>query len=171
MRLGTLVVLVLCGLMLSGCNSANQTSKKDTGKDDHGHSHAEDKGHSHGEDDHHDHVHGPNGGELFDIDGMDAKGEWVGKYDQNIIVLHILDAEGVDPHPVKADKLTLHFTKGKSPKTFEVPAVSPDENGMTSEFQLQDEELVMAMKGFGVDMEMVVDGKTYKADIPRDPHQ
>ncbi len=156
----TIVIIACLGLVFLGCEPQQAVKPKSSnvmtqpaGHDSHDHGHH----------------HGPRGGEMFHFEDAGLSGEWVAKYDQNLIQFYILDEDEKTEKKIKADKLVASFT-AKELMTFEIPASAADEDGASSQFELQDEQLALAMKTTGVDLEVEVDGKTYKVYLPKDPH-
>jgi hypothetical protein len=128
------------------------------GHDDHDHDHGDD----HADHDHP--AHGPFGGHIFDIDSPDYQGEWKKYSDNNIIRMYLLDGKGKDAVAVKVDSFIVKPQAGKDDVTFELKAEDPDENGASSTYMLDDENLTIAIP-LGVDIEIKIGDKTYKSQI------
>ncbi len=148
-------VVCMIGLTSVGCDDGN-TEKKDVGK----------KGASH--DEHHTHIHGPMGGEVIEIDGVDFKLEVVAKYGQDLVAIAFYKDDLKTPHKIACEKLTARIPAMKD-KEFMLAGVNT-EDGMASKFEIEDQDFAIARKTTGFKLEFEVDGKKHMVDIPKDPH-
>ena len=169
MRLHFLLALAALAVFSIGCDTAPQ--KAAGGNDSHSH----EDGHDHGDEGHADHdhdhpAHGPNGGHIFAIDSEDYQGEWCKFKDNNVIKMHILDKEG-EPALVKVDSFKVIPSAGSDQTPFELAAESPDEEGKSSVYSLDDQSLGIAIP-LGVDIEIAIGDTVLKGKIeshePRD---
>lgn len=152
-----LCVFCMLGLLISGCGEKEADKKGDDKKVV-----KQDDSHGHG------HVHGPKGGEVFEFTDLGVRGEWVGKYSQDLIIVYIYDWYGKTEKPIKAEKLVGSF-KVDETKSFDfVPTNAVD--GSASRFECQNEELALAMKSSGITLEVEVDGKKHSVKLAKDPH-
>lgn len=149
--------LALLGCVFMGCGDAEKEAKKPVGQASSQH------------DDHHDHVHGPKGGEVFKVADAGIVVECVAKYGQNLVMFYVYGDDGKTAQKIKCDKMTGSFKKGDV-QTVDIAAVDTDENGMSSRFEIENEDFALARKTSGVKLEFEADGKKHTVDIPKDPH-
>jgi hypothetical protein len=121
----------------------------------------------HSADAHH-HVHGPMGGELFEVTGTDLKLECTAKYRDNLVMFYFYDQDAKTAKKIRCAELRGSYTAGDM-KTVAIPATDA-EDGMASRFEIVDEAFAIARKTTGVKLEFELDGKTHTIDIPKDPH-
>jgi len=144
------------GLFLAGCGEKKDEAankKSDVMKpinDDHGHS------------------HGPHYGEWFELKGADLWGEARIRAGDNLVTIYIYDKDQKTLKKIVADKLVASIA-GKD-STIEIPAKQTDDGGATNEFEIVDEQLVMAFKTAGFKVDVEIEGKTYTGAVPKDPH-
>lgn len=146
------------GLMLTGCGDSNNEpaeKKSDVMKPDEGQSHG--------------HDHGPHGGEWVELDGSDYWAEIKVRGGDNLVVFYIYDKDKKNLKKIVADKIVA-TVPGKPDDPIDVPAKGAGSDGSTSEFETVDEMLAMAFKASGFKIQIDIDGKTYKGDVPKDPH-
>ena len=166
----TIAILALMCFAVAGCDKPTSTSD---GHSDHNHSHDgdHDHEHSHGEEGH-SHgdahpAHGPNGGHIFAFDS-DYQGEWANYRANDLVRIYILDAAGKEPAPVKG---TVVVTRDKDGSEFELDPESPDADGKSSIYALDNTELSIAIN-LGVTVTLKIDDKTHSATInPSKPHK
>ena len=118
--------------------------------------------------DSHQHVHGPMGGEVFDVPGTDLKLECTAKYRDNLIMFYFYEQDAKTAKKIACEAIQGSFSAGDV-KTLTIPATDT-EDGMASRFELEDEAFAIARKTTGVKLEFELDGKTLSIDIPKDPH-
>ena len=116
----------------------------------------------------HDHVHGPMGGETFVFGETGINGEWVAKYNDNLITFYLYGDDKKTEKPVKANQLVAS-RKVTEMETFEIPA-SNLENEMASRFEIVDETFAIAMKTTGANLEIEIDGVKHTTFLAKDPH-
>jgi hypothetical protein len=152
-RLSAFWVIVGVGLVV-GCQPAEKTktsSNKSGAADTHEHVHA---------------PHGPHDGHLYKFDPHEYMLEIVVGDATDTFRAYVLAADGKQVQAVAADKIVVRSASGREPITFDVRAVAPDPSGAASEFSLDDANLLMHAKNFGVTVDLTVAGKTYKATVP-----
>jgi len=151
----------MCGLvavMTMGCADSTKTKeqKKPVGNadatDDHGH----------------DHVHGPMGGEVFDVAGMEMKIEVSAKYGQNLVIVAFYESDIKTAKKVKCEKLIGRIPANPD-KEFEFEPIDT-EDGMSGKFEIENQDLAIARKTVGFVLEFEIDGKKHTIEIPKDPH-
>ena len=153
-----LTIVALTGVLFTGCAKDAKEAKKPVGTDSAG---------DHGHDDH-GHVHGPHGGEVFEIEGQDFKIECAAKYGQNLVMFYIYEDDLKTSRKIKCEELTGSYSAGEV-KSVSIPAMDAEE-GMASRFEIQDEGFAIARKTTGVKLEFEVDGNKISLDLPKDPH-
>lgn len=87
--------------------------------------------------------HGPNGGDIFEIEGQDFVGELGYNKSNDVITIYLLNKDEETPHPIKADSIVVNYTGGKEPESYTLAAVEKDANGMASAFALDSKPLSM----------------------------
>lgn len=152
------IAFVAAALFSIGCSDP-ETGKP--AKDSHG-----DHDHDHGDHDHaHDHpAHGPNGGHIFALSAEGHSGEWCKFKDNDVIKMHILDADGKNATPVKVDSFIVKPSVGNDSLTFELEAENADADGNASTFMLDDAGLAKAIP-LGVDIEIKIGEQTITGKI------
>jgi len=177
-------LLALSTTIYLGCDNGTGGDQADSGggdqaQTDHGHGDDHDHGDDHGDGEHEHHAHGPHGGEIISFTPSDFRGEVVtSKSAEDQLTLHIMNLDDDDAHLVPAATITARVTQGREPQTFELAAVAPvgaadaaeGDPAMASEFSVEANELIIAYNAFGFELEMEVDGKTYTASVPKNPH-
>lgn len=151
-------VLMIGSLLVTGCSPNPDASKpvvkESSDKNDHGNEDA--------------HVHGPMGGETFVFGDTGINGEWVAKYNDNLITFYLYGDDKKTEKPVKANQLVAS-RKVTEMETFEIPA-SNLENEMASRFEIADETFAIAMKTTGANLEIEIDGVKHTTFLAKDPH-
>ncbi|MEL7499617.1 MAG: hypothetical protein AAFN77_18585 [Planctomycetota bacterium] len=159
--IATTVALLAIVALAAGCNDAddpgNGNGTTAENHDGHGHDH----GHEHP-------PHGPNGGHIFKLDSDGHSGEWCKFKDNDIIKMHLLDAEGKKAVPMKVDSFVVKPLAGNDDVSFEFAAENADDEGMASTFMLDDEDLSMAIS-LGVSIEIKSGDTVMKGKI--DAHE
>ena len=155
-------VAVFC-IFVVACDQSKPKTEPAQSPDEHKHAH--DEG-THDEHDHesstdNSHRHGIHGGHIFDFQPNDLLGEWVQFRDKDVIEIFLLDSTGKSDSPQKVESLIIK----KGDKLFSLDPESPDGNGASAKFSLDDIELAIAMN-LGVDVEMTIGDKEYTAKIP-----
>jgi hypothetical protein len=89
--------------------------------------------------------HGPNGGDLFDIESHDIVGELGYNKTNNVITIFLLEADEATPYPIKADNIVVNYTGGKEPESYTLAAVDPTADGKSAEFALDSKPLSMVI--------------------------
>ena len=118
------------------------------------------------EHDEHHHEHGPHGSIAFALGGADFKVEAVTNPANNLVQIFILDhaAESNHPlHPIKADQVVVRTDK-LGGKSFALKPVSPDANGLTAEYSLDDQTL-KSISGMHPTLEITVGEKSYSGEL------
>lgn len=135
----------------------------DHGNDEHGHDDHDHEGHDHG----HDHPHGPHDGELIELAGA-APGEthhaeWTHDAESGLVTVYILDSQAKKERPIAAAEVTIEVRlQGKQPQTYVLSAVSTDNDGKASQFELQEPELLTSLKlkdAVDAQLHVEIDGK------------
>ena len=192
--LSFVVVMMATTIFAVGCQEPTETASSDghdhgdhSGCDhdhaghDHGdHSECDHDGHDHGDHDGHDHAshddpdhppHGPNHGHMFDFDSDEFTGEWCQYKDNNVIRIYLLDAKGQSSKPMVVEQFLVKPLVGSEDEPFELEPENVDPEGAAESFMLDDNSLRTAIP-FGVEIEVVTEGKTLKGQIkahePRD---
>ena len=137
---------------------------------DHDHDHADcDCGHDHGngsgdkaDDDHP--PHGPNHGHLFDLNSDEFTCEWCQYQDNNVIRFYLLDGKAQSPKPLVVEKFLVKPLVGSEGEPFELEPENVDPEGAAHSFML-DEILLRTAIPLGVEIEIVMDGKTLTGQI------
>lgn len=151
--------LALFGLAsFTGCQ-AEKTAATGASESEHDHDHDHD--HDHG-------PAGPHGGHTEKFDQSGYTFEWIHDDASQLVKVVILDEAQKNAVPVKAESLTMTSSAGQSPQTFTLNAVSPDEEGQASEFEIKDGALIVAL-GLGVDIAIDIDGTEYTKKL--EPHE
>lgn len=156
--IATLAVVVFasvgCLEPQEGTGTAPTANKSDDGHDDHDHP-----------------AHGPFGGHIFDIDSAEYQGEWKTYRDNNIIRMYLLDGDGKKEVVAKVDSFVIKPQAGKGDVTFELTAEDPDDEGASSTYMIDDEDLSIAIP-LGISIEIKIGDKTHigtiKAHKPMD---
>lgn len=167
MRINSLANLFVAALALVVFASVG-CEKPDGGTDAPATADKKDDGH----DDDHDHpAHGPFGGHIFEIDSDEYQGEWKTYKDNNIIRMYLLDGEGKKAVSAKVDSFVIKPQAGKGDVTFELKAEDPDDEGASSTYMTDDEDLSIAIP-LGISIEIKIGDKTHigtiKAHKPMD---
>lgn len=177
-------VVVLCCLIpyfLTGCDRSASSNRSpspvsrgshdhgdhDHGDHDHDHDHDGDAGHSHapaGE-----LVHSKvNGGHVISFPDAPFSAEWLSRSQNDTVTVCILNREETAEQAVVAESVSIRQLSGTDPESWTLPAANRGEDGTASRFELTDRKLKTALT-LGVAVEVVVDGQTWKAEIP--PHK
>jgi hypothetical protein len=162
MRFQFFVALTALMLFAVGCDKPSETAAG-------GGNSAASSDHDHDHDDHdHDHPeHGPNGGHLFETDSTEYVFEWQKFKDNNVIKMHVLDKDK-NPVAVKVDSFKIMPMAGNDSSPFELVAETPDDEGKSSVYMLDDQDLSIAIP-LGVNIEIVMGDSTIKGKI--DQHE
>ena len=116
------------------------------------------------------HLHygaGPHGGTVLELGGDDFHAELVFDHDSHAIRVFLYGGDAKTPLPSKAPHATLVLDKDKSITLRSLP-LEGESNGMSSRFELVDENLVHEIleKGFlHGDLEVEIDGKPFKSHL------
>lgn len=116
------------------------------------------------------HLHygaGPHGGTVLELGGDDFHAELVFDHDSHAIRVFLYGGDAKTPLPSKAPHATLVLDKDKSITLRSLP-LEGESNGMSSRFELIDEDLVHEIleKGFlHGDLEVEIDGKPFKSHL------
>lgn len=153
-----------------GCGPTNTAGDGD-GDDDHG----EHAGHDHGHDDHHE---GPHGGHILEFDKEGYHAEWTHDDEAKVVGVFILDESGKKDVMIDAESVAIEVTiEDSEPQTFELLAVNSEEGVGASQFELEDQELLVHLKLTGKEeanvkatLKAVIDGETYAAGIVEEEH-
>jgi hypothetical protein len=128
-KFGVLATLGVVLMVVSGCsdnaNTASNTSVA-TGGDNHSECR-----------------HGPNGGDLFDIEGHEMVGELGYNKSNDVITIFLLQKDEETPRPIQAESIVVNYTGGKEPESYALTAVERDAKGMAAEFALDSKPLSM----------------------------
>ena len=145
--------------LTSGCDTKKSTDA--TKQDDHDHDHDhDDHGHDHG-------PAGPHGGHTESFDQPGYAFEWIHENDEQLVRIIVLNEAKKEAVKVAASEVTITSTKGREPRTYTLPAVEPDSEGLASEFALKDGQLLVALN-LGVDLSIEIDGTTFTKKL--EPH-
>ncbi len=87
--------------------------------------------------------HGPNGGDIFEIEGQEFVGELGYNKSNDVITIYLLNKDEETPHPIKADSIIVNYTGGKEPESYTLAAVEKDADGKASAFALDSKPLSM----------------------------
>lgn len=160
MRIQFLMALAAIAVFVAGCDRPSTKVAGDGGSNS-SHDHGDaDEGH---DDEHHHPEHGPNHGHIFEIDSPDYQGEWQKFKDNNVIKMHILDKDQ-KPIAVKVDSFKVIPLAGNDATPFVLAAESPDEEGKSSVYSLDDQDLSIAIP-LGVSIEIAMGDQTLKGKI------
>lgn len=157
-------------LFAIGCDKPTETAGGSSGTTsvagDHDHDHS-DHGHDHSDGDHdhegHSHAaHGPQGGHMFPLESKEFLGEWTQSQSNDVIKFYLMDA-AKQAKPVKVEYFHVIPMVGNDPTPFELEAESPDDEGKSAVYVLDDKNLHTALP-LGVKIEFktgdtVVTGK------------
>jgi hypothetical protein len=155
-----LLLPVLAVLLVAGCSGEKAAGTRPVGTADAAGS---------GDDSHGDeHVHGPRGGEIFELAGTDMMLECVAKYRDNLVLFYLYEADGKTAKKVACEALTGSFLAGEV-QTVSIPAVDTAD-GLSSRFEVEDEGFAIARKTRGVKIDFEIDGEQHTLEIPKDPH-
>ena len=143
--------LAVMAFVFAGCGDKATNGKDDDNKtvkkDDHGH-------------DHH-HMHGPNDGSHFKFEGTEDFAAEVVTYGENDLVkVMFCNVKGDKTLSLKAEKVSVARSSGDK-KSFDLEAISPDDEGKTEGFELEDKELKTAVGVGAVKVTATIDGKEY----------
>ena len=155
---GTALSLTLLIIAFAGCQPSTDTGTT-TGQSD-AHDHDHDHDHDHG-------PAGPNGGHTETFDQPGYTFEWIHDDTAQLVKIVILDESQKEAVAVATESLTLTSNAGQEPQVFTLAAVSPDEEGRASAFEIKDGALIVAL-GLGVDVSVEIDGTQYTKKI--EPH-
>lgn len=146
--------LAVMAFAFAGCGDKATEGKKDDKKQT-----AKNDDHDHGHD--HEHKHGPNGGSHFKFEGTEDFAAEVVTYGENDLVkVMFCTVKGDKTVPLKAEKVSIARTSGEE-KSFDLEAISPNEEGMTDGFELEDKGLKVAVEVGAVKVTATIDGKEY----------
>ena len=165
LRFATALAAVLC-FISSGCDTQDSAKKngKQSSPDD---VQSQDDGHDHGDEAHDD--HGPKGGHLVKFDSDEYQAEWLHYNDNDIVRVVVYGPDGSTETAVKADSVCVKRIADGT--VFELDPETPDENGATAVYSLDNKELSIAMNT-GVNLEMRIGDKTFTTEIkPQKPHK
>ena len=155
---GTALSLTLLIIAFAGCQPSTDTGTT-TGQSD-AHDHDHDHEHDHG-------PAGPTGGHTETFDQPGYTFEWIHDDTAQLVKIVILDESQKEAVAVATESLTLTSNAGQEPQVFTLAAVSPDEEGRASAFEIKDGALIVAL-GLGVDVSVEIDGTQYTKKI--EPH-
>lgn len=155
---GIALSLTLLIIAFAGCQPSTDTGTT-TGQSD-AHDHDHDHEHDHG-------PAGPNGGHTETFDQPGYTFEWIHDDTAQLVKIVILDESQKEAVAVATESLTLTSNAGQEPQVFTLAAVSPDEEGRASAFEIKDGALIVAL-GLGVDVSVEIDGTQYTKKI--EPH-
>ncbi len=165
MRFQFIITLAAIALFAVGCEKPNDQVAANGGSNS-----SQDHDHDHGEAGHDDHFHpehGPNHGHIFELDSPDYCGEWQKFKDNNVIKMHILDKDKKSV-AVKVDSFKVIPMAGNDSTPFELAPESPDDEGKSSVYSLDDQNLSIAIP-LGVTIEITMGDQTLKGKI--DQHE
>ena len=145
-------------IALAGCQPSTDTGNTTAHSDAHDHDH--DHEHDHG-------PAGPNGGHTETFDQPGYTFEWIHDDTAQLVKIVILDESQKEAVAVATESVTLTSNAGQEPQVFTLAAVSPDEDGKASAFEIKDGALIVAL-GLGVDVSVEIDGTQYTKKI--EPH-
>lgn len=179
---GSLVLMIGAVLWLAGCGgkqaATDSASTSESSSDDH--EHHEGDGHDHGEEghDHEEHAHGPHDGELIELAGAapgeSAHAEWTHDEDSSRVTVFILDEAQKEERPIEAASVTIEVAvKGKEPESYSLEAVSPDADGKASQFEIEDPQLLVALKlkeAVDAQLQVAIDGKNLTGKVEFKEH-
>jgi hypothetical protein len=166
----SLIVAILAVAMfaVNGCDNGGPSTdgsgktNSGAGDHDHDHDHDHDGDHDHDASDHP--AHGPFGGHIFALEPNEFQGEWKKYTDSNVIKMYILDAAGKEAVAQKVDSFTVTPKVGNDETGFVLEPESPDEQGLSAVYVLDDQELSIAVP-LGVDIEIKIGDKVFKGEI------
>ena len=145
-------------IAIAGCQPSTDTGNTTAHSDAHDHDH--DHEHDHG-------PAGPNGGHTETFDQPGYTFEWIHDDTAQLVKIVILDESQKEAVAVATESVTLTSNAGQEPQVFTLAAVSPDEDGKASAFEIKDGALIVAL-GLGVDVSVEIDGTQYTKKI--EPH-
>ena len=147
-------------IAIAGCQPSTDTGSTTARSDAHDHDHDHDHEHDHG-------PAGPNGGHTETFDQPGYTFEWIHDDTAQLVKIVILDESQKEAVAVATESVTLTSNAGQEPQVFTLAAVSPDEDGKASAFEIKDGALIVAL-GLGVDVSVEIDGTQYTKKI--EPH-
>jgi hypothetical protein len=126
--------LVGCLPLFVGCTSKKTPDKPNADKHDHDNGHA--------------HPHGPHDGELFSVEDGKYHLEAVADKSSDKVTVYVLDGEAKEPAMADRKVAKLHVVLHEADHDFEFEPTpqKDDPDGKTSQFELEDEELHLAVK-------------------------
>ena len=149
-------LVVAFALVTLGCDnkkdSTDSTDKGSTASLDH---------------DHHDHHHGPNGGQPFEFDNEDYKGEVVGSKDNQVVQFYLLTKDQGNAS-LKVDKFVVTPLAGNDATPHELASEKADDEGKSHIYSLDNQDLRIAVP-LGVSVEVVAGDLQLKGTI--DPYE
>ena len=164
MRFQYLLAVAAIAIFIGGCGVDKQAETAATGSGSKAHDH---DGHEH-DHEHDDHpAHGPNHGHIFALDSEEYQGEWQKFKDNNVIKMHILDKDQ-KPAVLKVDSFHVIPMAGNDATPFVLEAESPDADGKSSVYMLDDQSLSIAIP-LGVNIEITSGDMILKGKI--DQHE
>lgn len=152
------ILTLLSILACFGC----KPSSVETGEEPHQH-----VGH-----DYHDHEAGPHGGHLIELGAEEYHAEWLHDDETNTVTVYILDADAQNEFPIDASEILINVKVNDQPTQYKLTAF-PTEQGKSSQFQLVDGSLIVALSvGEGVSARLQVDinGTPFSATIEQHAH-
>ena len=152
--------LALFIIAIAGCQPSTDTGNTTAHSDAHDHDHDHDHEHDHG-------PAGPNGGHTETFDQPGYTFEWIHDDTAQLVKIVILDESQKEAVAVATESVTLTSNAGQEPQVFTLAAVSPDDDGKASAFEIKDGALIVAL-GLGVDVSVEIDGTQYTKKI--EPH-
>lgn len=147
-------------IAIAGCQPSTDTGNTTAHSDAHDHDHDHDHEHDHG-------PAGPNGGHTETFDQPGYTFEWIHDDTAQLVKIVILDESQKEAVAVATESVTLTSNAGQEPQVFTLAAVSPDDDGKASAFEIKDGALIVAL-GLGVDVSVEIDGTQYTKKI--EPH-
>lgn len=167
-RFGAIALASFCLILVSACDNSQAPTERAANQDDSTSdqvAHDQDNHHSDAPQSYsagdHSHRHGIHGGHIFDFSPAEFLGEWVQHRDSDLIQIFVLDLNGQSDFPQKVESLLIK----KGDTLFSLDPESPDENGYSSVYSLEDKDLSIAMN-LGVDVELTIGDREFTAEIP-----
>lgn len=165
--LNTGAALLVLGF-LAGCETSPPS--KPVVKDSHeGHDHGHEKEAEGG------HVHGPNGGEVVELEGEGDHYhlEWERNDETGLVTFYLLDKDSKNLAESDAAEITIVSKVGDKETTYNLPrASSESETKKTTRFELEDKALATALtadKGVTNTAKISIGGKPYTGNVKHDP--
>ena len=152
------ILTLLSILACFGC----KPSSVETGEEPHQH-----VGH-----DYHDHEAGPHGGHLIELGAEEYHAEWLHDDETNTVTVYILDADAQNEFPIDASEILINVKVNDQPTQYKLTAF-PTEQGKSSQFQLVDGSLIVALivgEGVSARLQVDINGTPFSATIEQHAH-